>query len=284
MTRLGDYTLHTVDAGVFGLDGGAMFGVVPKPLWEKRIRADSRNRIPLAMRCLLIESGNRLILVDDGIGTKFDRKFADIYAVDVESTNLKDSLKAAGFGVADVTDVILTHLHFDHCGGSTERAGDGFVTTFPNARFHVQEDQWRTANAPNPRERGSFLSENLDPLASSGQLVLADGNLEVAPGVSVITFDGHTEKMQLVKIESGGQTLVFAADLLPTRFHLAPAWTMAYDMQPLVTMEEKAAFLDEACDEGWNLFFEHDPEVEVASLVRGDRGPQVSAERPLTDL
>ncbi|NNE48062.1 MAG: MBL fold metallo-hydrolase [Rhodothermales bacterium] len=284
MTRMGDYILRSIDAGTFGLDGGAMFGVIPKPLWERKIAADNRNRIRLAMRCLLVEGQDRLILIDNGIGTKFDEKFGHIYDVDTNSSSLEGSLHGAGLGLDDVTDVILTHLHFDHCGGSTMRSGDTLAVAFPNARFHVQVDHWRTANAPNPRERGSFLKENLAPLASSGQLVLCDGETELFPGVSVMTVDGHTEKMQLVKLEGGGKTLVYAADLLPTRFHLPAAWTMAYDVEPLVTIREKAAFLNSALEGNWHLFFEHDPEVEVGSVSMGERGPRVVDERRLDEL
>ncbi len=284
MRKLGDLTLHTVNAGTFGLDGGAMFGVIPKPLWSRKIPADDRNRIRLAMRCLLIEGPDRLVLVDNGIGDKYDAKFGDIYGIETESGDLHSSLRSAGFGVEDVTDVILTHLHFDHCGGSTRRSNGRLSLTFPRAKHYVQVDQWRTANAPNSREAGSFLAENLEPLASSGQLVLLEGRQQILPGVSVITVDGHTEKMQLVKFEAGGETLVFAADLLPTRFHLRAAWTMAYDMRPLQTIEEKSVLLGDAIENGWHLFFEHDPEVEVASVVAGERGPEVVNERPLIDL
>ncbi len=284
MIRVGRYTLRVVNTGTFGLDGGAMFGVVPKPLWERRIPADERNRIPLAMRCLLLEDSDRLILIDNGIGDKSEARFQDLYRIEFESGSLDRSLDAAGFSRTDITDVILTHLHFDHCGGSTVRTGGRLDVAFPNAVFHVQQLHWVTANAPNPRERASFLSENLEPLASSGQLRLIDGNTELFPDVSVRTVDGHTDKMQMVIVKGDEGTLVYAADLLPTRHHLASAWTMAYDMRPLQTIHEKSAFLAEAHSRGWHIFFEHDPDVEIASLAESEKGVHTVDERSLREL
>src|SRR5690606_26097508 len=175
MAKIGPYSLHTIETGRFGLDGGAMFGIVPKPLWERRIQADERNRIPMHMRCLLLEGDGRVILIDNGLGDKYDRKFQDIFAVDQESSSLASSLREAGFTEDDVTDVVLTHLHFDHCGGSTRRGSGGLELTFPNAKHHVQRKHWEWACEPNLREAASFLSENLDPLSRSGQLELVDG-------------------------------------------------------------------------------------------------------------
>jgi glyoxylase-like metal-dependent hydrolase (beta-lactamase superfamily II) len=284
MPTIGPYTLHVIETGRLGLDGGAMFGIVPKPLWERRIPADAQNRIPLHMRCLLLEAADRLVLIDDGLGDKYDDKFARIYAVDHERAELHRSLEAAGFGAADVTDVVLTHLHFDHCGGSTRRKGGRLVPAFPEARFHVQRAHWEWARHPNAREKGSFFKENLDPLAASGQLQLLDGPGTLFPGVEVRVVNGHTEAQQIVKVEGPEGTLVFAADLLPTTAHLAPAWNMAYDVRPLVTIEEKGAFLEEAAAAGWHLFFEHDPEVAVASLIRSERGIETTDHRSLAAL
>ncbi len=262
-----------------------MFGIVPKPLWERRIPADDRNRIPLHMRCLLLQSDARCILIDNGLGHKYDAKFADIYAVDHEGATLEGSLAEVGVAPEDVTDVVLTHLHFDHCGGSTRRTADGALElVFPNARHYVQKDHWAWAHDPPVRERGSFLEENLAPIEQSGQLVLVEGEEELFPGVSVRPVHGHTEAQQIVKITDGRQnTLVFVADLLPTTAHLAPAWNMAYDVRPLITIDEKMAFLEEAVDAGWDLFFEHDPEVAVASLARTERGIATVDHRPLAD-
>ena len=284
MVKLGATTLHTIETGAFRLDGGAMFGVVPKPLWERRIPADDRNRIPLRMRCLLIESADRLMLIDTGIGHKYDEKFADIFAVDHATHTLKGSLEEKGFSPDDITDVVLTHLHFDHCGGATRREGDRLTVTFPQAAYYVQDAQWVSANDPNPREAGSFLEDNLQPLEDSGQLHLLQGPMELMPGVAVAPVNGHTEAQQIVRIEGQERTLVFVADLLPTTSHLKPAWTMSYDVRPLQTMKEKASFLKRAARENWQLFFEHDPEVEVASLREGDRGFETYDHRSLSEL
>lgn len=284
MPTLGGYTLHAIDAGKLGLDGGAMFGVVPRPLWERRIQPDEKNRIPLRMRCLLLEGHERRILIDNGLGDKYTEKFGRIYAVEDEKTNLWTSLEAAGFAPEDITDVVLTHLHFDHCGGSTTRRAGELQPTFPNATYHVQSTHWDWARDPNPRERASFLAENLEPLAGSEQLNLLDGGGELFPGVELLLVNGHTEAQQLVKVRGPEGTLVYVADLIPTTAHIRLPWVMAYDVRPLVTMEEKAAFLEEALEEGWDLFFEHDPEVAVASLESSDRGIVTTGHRSLVDL
>lgn len=261
-----------------------MFGIVPKPLWERRIPADDRNRIPLAMRCLLLEGDGRVILIDNGAGDKHDRKFRDIYAIDHESSDLRTSLAEAGFSPNHVTDVILTHLHFDHCGGTTYLDGETLALTFPNAQHYVQRRHWEWARDANAREAASFLKDNLDPLADSGQLRLVEEEEDLFPGIDLITVDGHTEAQQLVKVSDGDRTLVFVADLLPTTAHLRDAWIMAYDVRPLTTLEEKRLFLQQAVDKGWDLFFEHDPETAVATPVRTDRGIEIENERVLEDL
>ena len=277
------FALHAIETGRFRLDGGAMFGVVPRPLWEKRLAPDDRNRIPLAMRCLLLEGADRLVLVDAGLGHKYDARFQELYAVDHETATLERSLGAAGFGPDDVTDVVLTHLHFDHGGGVTTRVGDRLRLTFPNAHHHVQRRHWDWARTPNPREKASFFAENIGPLEAEGVLVLHDGPGEILPGIRVRTFDGHTEAQQVVLAEGPHGTVAFVADLLPTQHHLGAAWTMGYDVRPLVTMAEKAGFLEEAAREGIHLFFEHDPEVELASVTMTERGPVLVDARRVTD-
>lgn len=284
MPRIGPYTLHAIETGRFGLDGGAMFGIVPRPLWVRRMPPDDRNRIPLHMRCLLIESTDRLVLVDVGMGDKYDAKFADLFAVDHARHTLLGSLRAAGFGPEDVTDVVLTHLHFDHGGGATVRRGDRLALTFPNAVHHVQRAHWDWAADPNPRERNSFLEDNLAPLEASGQLRLHDGAGPLLPGIETLLVHGHTEAQQLVKVTGEEGTLLFAADLVPTHVHLAPAWGMGYDVRPLVTIAEKADLLARAHREGWQLFFEHDPTVAVASLEATERGFTTHAHRTLEEL
>lgn len=285
MPTIGPYTLYSVEAGRFGLDGGAMFGIVPKPLWAKRIEPDSENRIPLNMRCLLLVGDERVILVDTGVGDTFaGTKYESIYAVDHEYATLAGSLAEHGISRADVTDVILTHLHFDHCGGSTVQEGDRARVAFPNATYHVQRAHWKWANDPNPKENGSFLRRTFAPIETAGQLHLVDGSGELLPGITVDLVDGHTESQQIVTVSDEETTLVYVADLLPTTHHLAPTWTMAYDVRPLQTIEEKSEFLEQALEQEWTLFFEHDPEVSVASLERTDRGIEVTDQRGLDRL
>lgn len=270
--KIGPYTLHEIHAGRLHLDGGAMFGIIPKPLWERKIPADARNRIPLAMRCLLLEGDGRLVLIDNGLGDKYDQKFAGIYGVDQESSELHRSLAAAGFGADEITDVVLTHLHFDHGGGSTTRDADGRLrVAFPNATFHVQRSHWDWAHV-SPREGASFLAENLDLLEASGQLRFVDGPGEVLPGIEAAVVNGHTRGQQILKIRDEAETLVFAADLLPTAAHVPVLWVMAYDVAPLDTIAEKQAFLEQAATEGWTICFEHDTEVATARISRTDRG------------
>ena len=270
--KIGNYTLHTIETGRFGLDGGAMFGVVPKPLWQKKISSDSQNRIPLHMRCLLLEGNGRLILIDNGLGEKYNQRFGEMYGVDPSFGTLGGSLHGAGFGFEEVTDVVLTHLHFDHCGGSTVRNKECFEVAFPNAVFHVQRSHLEWALAPNPREKASFLDENIQPLIASGQLNKIDGDIELFPGVDVMTVNGHTEAQQMVKISGEEGTLVFVADLLPTHAHLSLPWVMAYYVRPLISMSEKAIFLEQAAKNDWHLFFEHDPELQITRVKPDHRG------------
>jgi glyoxylase-like metal-dependent hydrolase (beta-lactamase superfamily II) len=280
--EIGGYTLHEIETGRFGLDGGAMFGIVPKPLWEQELPADERNRITLAARCLLLEGRDRLILIDNGVGAPLSEKFADIYALDREHSELHRSLEAAGHDAGDVTDVILTHLHFDHCGGTTYCDDEGdWQLTFEHADHHVQRKHWEWARTSNPKEKGSFRSENLDPLADSGAIELVDGREEILHDIEALPVHGHTEAQQMVKIGDGDDALVFVADLLPTTRHLKPAWTMAYDVRPMRTIDEKADFLDEAERAGWTLFFEHDPDTAVADLKRTDHGVELANPRSL---
>jgi glyoxylase-like metal-dependent hydrolase (beta-lactamase superfamily II) len=270
--ELGGYRLDVVHAGFLGLDGGAMFGIVPKALWARRIPADDQNRIPLAMRCLLLRGHGRTVLVDDGLGDKVDEKFARLYAVDRTGHDLLPDLAALGVRPEDVTDVVLTHLHFDHCGGSTRRGTDGHLTTtFPEATYHVQRRHWSWAHE-SPRERASFLAENLDPLAATGQLQLLDEGDAPLPNVELLVVDGHTRGQQLPLVRDGDRALLFAADLLPTTAHVPLLWIMAYDVAPLDTLAEKERLLTRAAAERWTVFFEHDPTTVTARIERTERG------------
>jgi len=285
MPQIGPYTLHALETGRFGLDGGAMFGIVPKPLWSERIEPDAQNRIPLSMRCLLLVGPDRVILVDTGVGDTFEgTKYEDIYAVDHETATLRGALRAHDLEPSDVTDVILTHLHFDHCGGSTRQTDEGVEVTFPSATYHVQEEHWDWAADSNPKEQGSFVSETFAPIEAADQLHLVDGDGPLLPHIEVERVYGHTHAQQIVRVHDDTTTLVYVADLLPTSHHLRPTWTMAYDIRPLQTIEEKGGFLERAERSEWKLFFEHDPDVAVTDLERSDRGIDVVRPRSLADL
>lgn len=270
---IGPFHLYSIETGRFRLDGGAMFGVVPKTLWSRQIEADDKNRIPMAMRCLLVVSENtdRVYLVDTGIGTKFSEKFEKIYDIDHDHSNLHDSLAAHGFKPADVTDIIFSHLHFDHCGGTTfyDNAGE-LQHTFPNATYHVTSKHLETATHPNAREKASFFPENIRPVAESGRLEEVEEGHRYEEGLSAIPANGHTIGQQLPVIKAGGATIVFAADLLPTHVHVPLPWVMGYDMYPVQTLEEKEKILNKASEENWYFFLEHDASHEVVTVKKED--------------
>ena len=259
--------LYSIDTGFFKLDGGAMFGVVPKSLWSKIHPADDNNLCTWAMRCLLIEDGDRLILVDNGIGNKQDAKFFGHYHLHGDAT-LDSSLAVHGFHKDDITDVLLTHLHFDHCGGSIVREGDRLVPAFSNAVYWSNERHWKWATEPNEREKASFLRDNILPIQESGQLKMIDLNAKthIIPQLSIRLANGHTDAMMLPQLAYKGKTLVFMADLLPSVGHIPLPYVMAYDMFPLTTLQEKKAFFEEAATGGYVLFFEHDPINECCVL------------------
>jgi glyoxylase-like metal-dependent hydrolase (beta-lactamase superfamily II) len=283
-TTLGALRIHALDAGLQHLDGGAMFGVVPKPLWERRISADERNRIPLAMRCLLIETPDALVLVDNGVGNKEDAKFRDIYGIENApagdgATRLDDALGAAGFRANDVDVVIDTHLHFDHAGGNTLRGPDGEIrVAFARARYVVQRGEWEWAHRRNERIQASYLPLNFDPVERAGRFSFVEGEAEIVPGVSVLPTPGHTPHHQSVLIRSEGRTACFLADLIPTSAHLPLPWIMSYDVEPLVTLETKRQLLGRAREEDWLLVFEHDPVVPWGRLDRASAKPVLRAE------
>ena len=261
---LGAWTAHTLETGTLWLDGGAMFGSVPKALWSRTNPPDEKNRIRLAMRCLLLEGEGRRILVDDGVGDKFTPRFAEIFRIELEPHTLERSLADLGLTTDDVTDVVLTHLHFDHAGGSTRRAGDRLVPRLPRARYYVQRRNWENALAPNPRERASYLAENFVPLEEAGVLTLWDGPQRPWSGIELFTADGHTRGQQLVRVSGGGETLYFVADLIPTASHVRIPFVMGYDMAAIETMAEKRALLERAAGEGAWICIEHDPVVALA--------------------
>ncbi len=279
--------LHIIHTGLFKLDGGAMFGVVPKSIWSRTNPADENNLCTWAMRCLLIEDGNRLILIDNGLGDKQDEKFYRHFHPHGDYS-LEKSMKKAGFSFDDVTDVFLTHLHFDHCGGGIrwkDRDRKLLETTFVNATYWSNPDHWQWAVEPNAREKASFLKENILPMQESGQLKLIDSHDASPFGQFDILFvDGHTEKMMIPHIKYKGKTIVFAADLLPSAGHVPLPYIMSYDVRPLVTLKEKEQFLMKAIDEEYIIFFEHDAVNECCTLKMTEKGPRVDRTFPLHEI
>ncbi|MFO7768463.1 MAG: MBL fold metallo-hydrolase [bacterium] len=288
-TRVGRWSLESVPTGDFALDGGAMFGVVPKPLWSREHPADEENRIDMTMRALLlrgeVEGTERIVLVDTGAGDKLTPKMCSIYRIDYGQHDLLGSLAAAGVAPAQVTDVILTHLHFDHCGGGTtlrdatehrdemeEGEGPGAVPTFPNAAYHVQRAQWEWAMDPSERDRASFFGENFLPLKEHGQLHLVEGEVELLPDVHLVVVNGHTPGQQLPLIRTMRRTFFYCGDLFPTASHIPFPWIMGYDLQPLETLGEKKRLLPQAVEEEWVLYFEHDAGRECSVAVATEEG------------
>ena len=267
--------VRPVDAGSLWLDGGAMFGVVPKPLWNRRAPSDARNRIPLAMRCLLVETDEATVLIDTGLGNKESDRFKSIYGVANEGdpTRLETSLSSLGVEPGDIDVVIATHLHFDHAGGGTTVGKDGEVRpAFPAARYVVREGEYRFAQRDNERIRASYMRENFEPLARAGCLDLVEGDIEVAPGIRLLHTPGHTPHHQSVRIDLGEEVVLFLADLVPTTAHLPLPWIMGYDVEPLITLQSKKDVLGQAADEGWLLAFEHDPFVAWGRATAPDGG------------
>lgn len=265
--------LYTINTGFFKLDGGAMFGVVPKSMWNKLNPADENNLCTWAMRCLLIEDDNRLILIDNGVGNKQDEKFFSHYYLHGDD-NLDKSLAAHGFNRNDITDVFLTHLHFDHCGGSIEREGEHLVPAFKHASYWSNDAHWKWATKPNEREKASFLRENITPIQESGQLnmvAIKDG-ISFNSQIQIRFAFGHTEAMMLPQITYKNKQILYMADLLPSIGHIPLPYVMAYDTRPLETLKEKKAFLTEAADNEYILFFEHDPLHECCTLQVTEKG------------
>ena len=267
--------LHSIDTGFFKLDGGAMFGVVPKSIWQKTNPADERNLCDWATRLLLIEDGNRLTLVDTGIGDKQDDKFFRHYYMHGDDT-LDSSLKKLGFHRNEITDVILTHLHFDHCGGAIIREGDRLSPAFKNARFWSNKEHWNWATHPNPREKASFLTENILPIQESGQLNFIDQqNPQYDADIKFRFVNGHTESMMLPQINYKGKTILYMADLLPSVGHIPLPYVMGYDVRPLVTMQERENYWKEIVDKEYIMFFEHDPVHECCTMQYTEKGIRV---------
>lgn len=270
--NIGRYDIQAIETGQFALDGGAMFGVVPWVFWSKTNPPDERQRIDLAARCWLIRGDGRTILVDNGNGTKWPDKLKDIYKLDTSRHDLFSSLKHHHVRPDDITDVILTHLHFDHAGGSTTLVDGKPVPTFPHARYYVQKDHWELSRNPTDKDRGSFMRDDFMPLMEHGVLELVEGEFEIFPGIELIVCNGHTSAQQLPKISDGTTTMLFCCDLVPTASHIPYPYVMGYDVRPLVTIEEKRRILPRAYEEGWILFLEHDPAVQAVKLQQTEKG------------
>ncbi len=272
LIQIGTYKISLIETGDFKLDGGAMFGVVPKPLWSRVAPADELNRIEMTMRCLLIETDGRKILVDAGVGDKDDAKFKDIFAIDFERNTLEKSLTARGIKPDEITDLIYTHLHFDHAGGSTRLDGKDPVPLFPNARHFVQRRQHQHALTRSERDRASYIDANYEPVNRAGLLEFVDGATEFLPGIELLVTNGHTPALQMIKISDGQTTLWYPTDLIPMSAHIPLPYIMGYDLFPLTTLEDKKRLLPRAADEKWIVVFEHDPHVKACRITKNERG------------
>ncbi len=267
-TTLGDFELTAISDGIYYLDGGAFFGVVPKTLWSKKNTADKDNRVPTGLNSVLVRTGDKNILIETEIGNKLPEKMARIYG---QPAKLLENLGTAGVAPDEIDIVINTHLHFDHCGWNTIRQGDKVVATFPKAKYYVQEGEWKHAHG-NQRDSVSYLHENYDPLVESGQMQLLRGDQKIVPGISVQVFPGHTRDMQAVTIQSGGQTACYISDLIPTSAHVELNWITAFDLYPLETIESRKRYYSRAIPEKWLTMFTHDPEIPWAYLEKDERG------------
>ena len=269
--KIGKYKLSIIESGSFGLDGGAMFGIIPKVLWQKTNLSDEANRVRLSTRHLLLESDSKKIIIDTGMGEKWDEKMKSIYAVD-EKLSMNFALAQKGLKVDDITDVILTHLHFDHTGGSTVSRNGKLEPAFPNAKYYVQRQNYDWAINPSDRDKGSYIKENFQPLFEEGVLNFINGNGQFDDEIEFIVINGHTFGQQMVKIFDSSNTFLFCSDLMPFVSHIPLPYIMGYDIQPLVTLEEKKKILKQALDEEWKLFFGHDPEIAFATVKKFGEG------------
>ena len=272
MMQVGSYSVTVIEAERFRLDGGAMFGVVPKPLWSRSHPPDEKNRIQMVTRCLLARGEGRVVLVDTGLGDDWSEKEREIYAIENGRHSILAALAARGVAASDVTDVVLTHLHFDHAGGAVTRGQGGLAPAFANARYHVQESQYRWALDPTEKDRRSFRPDTFVPLEASGRLARVDGEAEILPGIHVLPTQGHTIGHQIVRIGEGPGSIVYCGDLIPMAAHLPLPWVMSYDLHPVTTMNEKRALLRQAADQEWILVLEHDPFQQAVRVARQGDG------------
>ena len=270
---IGDFELTAISDGTYHLDGGAFFGVVPKVIWERRVKADEKNLVPSGLNSVLVRTGDQTVLIETGIGNKLPDRMVKIYG---QPSELLNNLSAAGISPGDIDIVINTHLHFDHCGWNTVRQGDKIAATFPNAQYYVQEGEWQHARRQHERDAISYISDNYDPLIANGQMHLLKGDQDIVPGISVQVFPGHTQNMQAVIIKSGGQTACYISDLIPTTAHIDLTWVMAFDLCPLQTIDSRKRYYAQAIPEKWLTIFTHDPNVPWAYVEKADMGRLVA--------
>ena len=264
--KIGKYDLYSVETSEFGLDGGAMFGIIPKPVWEKKVSADELNRVNMVTRSLLLVSDEKKILIDTGNGTKWEEKYKKIYDINTDQYNIEKSLGKYGFSSEQITDVICTHMHFDHIGGNTKINSGKVVPTFPNAKYWISEENWKLANHPSQKDAGSFIEHDWKVLAENQMIEIIDGREPFIEGIETFVTHGHTPGLLHPIVSDGSNKLFYGADIFPMVAHIPIPWVMAYDVQPVVTMEEKQKLLQKMEREDWILFFEHDPHVQACTV------------------
>ena len=281
--KIGKYNLYSVETSEFGLDGGAMFGIIPKPVWEKKVSADELNRVNMVTRSLLLVSDEKKILIDTGNGTKWEEKYKKIYDINTDQYNIEKSLGKYGFSSEQITDVICTHMHFDHIGGNTKIKSGEVVPTFPNAKYWISEENWKLANHPSQKDAGSFIEHDWKVLAENQMIEIIDGREPFIEGIETFVTHGHTPGLLHPIVSDGSNKLFYGADIFPMVAHIPIPWVMAYDVQPVVTMEEKQKLLQKMEREDWILFFEHDPHIQACSVHKDGKHYKLNKEIKISD-
>ena len=281
--KIGNYDLYSVETSEFGLDGGAMFGIIPKPVWEKKVSADELNQVNMVTRSLLLVSDEKKILIDTGNGTKWEEKYKKIYDINTDQYNIEKSLGKYGFSSEQITDVICTHMHFDHIGGNTKIKSGEVVPTFPNAKYWISEENWKLANHPSQKDAGSFIEHDWKVLAENQMIEIIDGREPFIEGIETFVTHGHTPGLLHPIVSDGSNKLFYGADIFPMVAHIPIPWVMAYDVQPVVTMEEKQKLLQKMEREDWILFFEHDPHIQACSVHKDGKHYKLNKEIKISD-
>ena len=281
--KIGKYDLYSVETSEFGLDGGAMFGIIPKPVWERKVSADELNRVNMVTRSLLLVSDEKKILIDTGNGTKWEEKYKQIYDINTDQYNIEKSLGKYGFSSEQITDVICTHMHFDHIGGNTKIKSGKVVPTFPNAKYWISEENWKLANHPSQKDAGSFIEHDWKVLAENQMIEIIDGREPFIEGIETFVTHGHTPGLLHPIVSDGSNKLFYGADIFPMAAHIPIPWVMAYDVQPVVTMEEKQKLLQKMGFEDWILFFEHDPHIQACTVHKGEKHYKLNKRIQISD-